>query len=165
MAKAAMVRIRGAASDTLRTGYADKGRGRRGLARSSPGITFPSNRHMNKKSLSERDICTKFIAPAIQQAGWQLDQFRLLKKRDVFGRYGEQARAVLEALLDKFADHGVQDIEDARALELPPFDQFGTKTQIRRGIFGGVEQYEQAVRALEQALYDAPEQRLTQPKA
>jgi type I restriction enzyme R subunit len=82
-----------------------------------------------------------------------------VRKRDVFGRYGDQARAVLEALLDKFADHGVQDIEDARVLELPPFDRFGTKTQIRRGIFGGVEQYEQAVRALEQALYDAPEQK------
>lgn len=78
-----------------------------------------------------------------------------VKKRDVFGQYGEQARAVLEALLDKFADHGVQDIEDAKVLELPPFDQFGSKTQIRRGIFGGVDQYTQAVQALEQALYDA----------
>ena len=78
-----------------------------------------------------------------------------VKKRDVFGRYGEQARAVLEALLDKFADHGVQDIEDAKVLELPPFDQFGSKTQIRRGIFGGVDQYTQAVQALEHALYDA----------
>lgn len=78
-----------------------------------------------------------------------------VKKRDVFGRYGDQARAVLDALLDKFADHGVQDIEDAKVLELPPFDQFGSKTQIRRGIFGGVDQYTQAVQALEQALYDA----------
>ncbi len=77
-----------------------------------------------------------------------------VKKRDVFGKYGEQARAVLEALLDKFADHGVQDIEDAKVLELPPFDQFGSKTQIRRGIFGSVEQYTQAVQELEQALYD-----------
>jgi type I restriction enzyme R subunit len=81
-----------------------------------------------------------------------------VKKRDVFGQYGEQARAVLEALLDKFADLGVQDIEDAKVLELPPFDQFGSKTQIRRGIFGSVEQYTQAVRALEQALYEGPEQ-------
>ncbi|MFI5446535.1 EcoAI/FtnUII family type I restriction enzme subunit R [Polaromonas sp. UC242_47] len=80
-----------------------------------------------------------------------------VKKRDVFGKYGEQARAVLEALLDKFADHGVQDIEDAKVLELPPFDQFGSKTQIRRGIFGSVEQYTQAVHELEQALYDLPE--------
>lgn len=82
-----------------------------------------------------------------------------VKKRNVFGRYGEQARAVLEALLDKFADHGVQDIEDAKVLELPPFDQFGSKTQIRRGIFGSIEQYTQAVRALEQALYDQSEQK------
>jgi type I restriction enzyme R subunit len=77
-----------------------------------------------------------------------------VKKRDVFGKYGEQARAVLEALLEKFSDHGVQDIEDAKVLELPPFDQFGSKTQIRRGIFGGVEQYSQAIHELEQALYD-----------
>lgn len=78
-----------------------------------------------------------------------------VKKRDVFRKYGDQARAVLEALLDKFADHGVQDIEDAKVLELPPFDKFGSKTQIRRGIFGGVDQYTQAIQALEQALYDA----------
>jgi len=82
-----------------------------------------------------------------------------VKKRDVFGKYGEQARAVLEALLDKFADHGVQDIEDAKVLELPPFDLFGSKTQIRRGIFGGIAQYSQAIHELEQALYEIPEQK------
>jgi type I restriction enzyme R subunit len=60
----------------------------------------------------------------------------------------------LEALLDKFADHGVQDIEDSKVLELPPFDQIGTKTQIRRGIFGSTENYAQAILELEQALYD-----------
>lgn len=82
-----------------------------------------------------------------------------VKKRDVFGRYGDQARAVLEALLDKFADHGVQNIEDAKVLELHPFDQFGSKTQIRRGIFGGVEQFTQAIQALEQALYEENEKK------
>ena len=66
---------------------------------------------------------------------------------------------MLGALLDKFADHGVQDIEDAKVLELPPFDRFGSKTQIRRGIFGSVEQYTQAVYELEKALYDIPEQK------
>lgn len=80
-----------------------------------------------------------------------------VKKRDVFGKYGEQARAVLDALLEKFADHGVQDIEHATVLEMPPFDQFGSKTQIRRGIFGSAEQYTQAVQELEQALYDQNE--------
>jgi type I restriction enzyme, R subunit len=84
-----------------------------------------------------------------------------VKKRDVFGKYGEQARTVLEALLEKFADHGIGDLEDPKVLELPPFDQIGTKTQIRRSIFGGVEQYAQAVHELEQALYDAaPDQKM-----
>lgn len=82
-----------------------------------------------------------------------------VKKHDIFGRYGDQARAVLEALLEKFADHGVQDIEDAKVLELPPFDKFGSKTQIRRGIFGGIEQYAQAVQELEQAIYDQNEKK------
>ncbi len=82
-----------------------------------------------------------------------------VKKRDVFGKYGEQARAVLDALLEKFADHGVQNIEDAKVLELPPFDQFGSKTQIRRGIFGSAQQYSQALQELEQALYDSDVQK------
>lgn len=86
------------------------------------------------------------------------ERINQVKKRDVFGQYGDQARIVLEALLEKFADHGVQDIEDARVLEMPPFDRFGSKTQIRRGIFGGVEHYAQAVRELERALYDWPHQ-------
>lgn len=76
-----------------------------------------------------------------------------VKKRNYFGKYGEQAQAVLEALLEKYADHGISDIEDVKILELPPFDQYGTKTQIRRGIFGGVDKYSQAIIELEQALY------------
>ena len=55
-----------------------------------------------------------------------------------FGKCGEQSCAVLEALRDKFVDHGVKDIEDAKVLGIPPFDQFGSKTQILRGIFGSV---------------------------
>jgi len=77
-----------------------------------------------------------------------------VKKRNYFAKYGDQARAVLEILLEKYADHGIGDIEDSKVLELPPFDRYGTKSQIRRGIFGGAEQYSQALTELEQALYD-----------
>ncbi len=77
-----------------------------------------------------------------------------VKKRDVFSKYGEQARAVLDALLDKYADNGISDIEDAKVLELPPFDQLGSKMHIRRDIFGGLEHYTQALHELEQALYE-----------
>jgi type I restriction enzyme R subunit len=76
-----------------------------------------------------------------------------VKKRNYFVKYGDQAKAVLEGLLEKYADHGIGDIEDAKILELPPFDQLGTKTQIRRGIFGGADKYAQAITELEQALY------------
>ncbi|MGR3958178.1 EcoAI/FtnUII family type I restriction enzme subunit R [Vibrio lentus] len=76
-----------------------------------------------------------------------------VKKRDVFGKYGEQAKLVLEALVDKFAQHGVQDIENPKILELPPFDQLGSKTQIRRNIFGGLDKYQQAIKELENELY------------
>lgn len=77
-----------------------------------------------------------------------------VRKRNYFGKYGEQARAVLEALLDKYADHGIIDIEDANILDLPPFDGFGSRTQIRRVIFGSSEAFSQALTELEQALYD-----------
>ena len=77
-----------------------------------------------------------------------------VKKRNYFAKYGDQARAVLEALLEKYADHGITDIEDAAILELPPFTSLGTKTQIRRGIFGSNENYSKAITELENALYD-----------
>lgn len=124
------------------------------------------------KELAEHGIPLEILQQAVPN-GRELDAFDLVahvafnqkpltrrerannvKKRDVFGKYGEQARIVLEALLEKFADHGVQDIEDVKVLELPPFDQLGSKTQIRRGIFGGVEQYTQAIYELEKALYE-----------
>jgi type I restriction enzyme R subunit len=77
-----------------------------------------------------------------------------VKKRNYFGKYGDPARAVLNALLEKYADNGIADIENPRILELPPFTQYGTKTQIRHTIFGGPDIYSQALTELEQALYN-----------
>ncbi len=76
-----------------------------------------------------------------------------VKKRDYFTKYGEQARQVLMALLDKYADEGIRSIEDARVLRLEPFDEIGTPVEIIKEIFGGKQQYEQAVRELEEQLY------------
>jgi type I restriction enzyme R subunit len=77
-----------------------------------------------------------------------------VKKRDYFTRYGEQAQRVLQALLDKYADEGVGPIEETQILTISPFTQFGTPMEIVRS-FGGLEQYQQAVYELEQALYRA----------
>jgi len=76
-----------------------------------------------------------------------------VRKRNYFGKYGKETRAVLEALLEKYADHGISDIEDPKILELPPFNKMGSKTQIRRRIFGGNEHYSQALTELERAIY------------
>ncbi|GHT86161.1 type I restriction enzyme EcoAI R protein [Betaproteobacteria bacterium] len=77
-----------------------------------------------------------------------------VKKRDYFSKYGKEARQVLEALLEKYADEGVTSIEETQILTIAPFTQFGTPMEIIRS-FGGVEQYQHAVFELEQALYRA----------
>ena len=74
------------------------------------------------------------------------------KKRDVFGKYGETARAVLEALLDKYADGGIQSVESMEILKVDPLRSFGTPIEIVQ-IFGGKTAYREAVRGLENALY------------
>ncbi|MBT4185962.1 MAG: restriction endonuclease, partial [Gemmatimonadales bacterium] len=75
-----------------------------------------------------------------------------VKKRDVFTKYGDAAREVLEALLDKYADQGVDSIEDIQVLKLEPFTNLGTPIEIVRS-FGGKDQYQKAVRELETELY------------
>jgi type I restriction enzyme R subunit len=75
-----------------------------------------------------------------------------VKKRNYFTRYGDQARRVLEALLDKYADEGVAHIEETQILTIAPFTEFGTPLEIIRA-FGGLDQYQQAVHELEEALY------------
>ncbi len=75
-----------------------------------------------------------------------------VRKRDYFAKYGEQARAVLEALLEKYADEGIGPIEDINVLKVQPINQFGTPIEIIR-LFGGRDKYVAAVRELESMLY------------
>ena len=77
-----------------------------------------------------------------------------VKKRNYFTKYGEQARKVLEALLDKYADKGVVSIENPKVLQLDPFGSIGTPVEIINRIFGGREKYEQALQELERELYN-----------
>ena len=75
-----------------------------------------------------------------------------VRKRDYFSKYGQQARRVLDALLDKYADEGVTHIEEPRILTIAPFTDFGTPMEIIQA-FGGPNQYRQALHELEEALY------------
>ena len=75
-----------------------------------------------------------------------------VKKRDVFTKYGEKARAVLDALLGKYAHEGILSIDDSRVLKIAPLDQIGTPVELV-GAFGGKPKFEQAVHELQEALY------------
>ena len=123
--------------------------------------------------LTELEQHGVFFNELAEQVGKDLDPFDLVchvafdqppltrreradnvKKRNYFAKYGEQARAVLEALLDKYADEGIGTIETFNVLKVQPLDKFGTPIEIVR-LFGGKDQYEKALRELEAALYAA----------
>lgn len=75
-----------------------------------------------------------------------------VKKRNYFTKYGEQSRKVLEALLDKYADEGIENIESIEVLRIKPFDEFGSPVEIIKQ-FGSKEKYFEAIKELEIELY------------
>lgn len=72
-----------------------------------------------------------------------------VKKRNYFTKYGDQARNVLEALLDKYADEGIENMESMEVLQVKPLSDFGSTLEIVNGIFGSREKYLQAIKDLE----------------
>lgn len=75
-----------------------------------------------------------------------------VKKRDCFTKYGDIAQKVLNALLDKYADEGIRNIEEVQVLTIKPLSDIGTPTELV-GAFGGKEKYLRALQELENELY------------
>jgi type I restriction enzyme, R subunit len=75
-----------------------------------------------------------------------------VKKRNCFAKYGDNARLVLENLLDKYADEGVENMESLQVLKLNPLKDFGTPREIY-SYFGDKTDYLKAVRELENEIY------------
>ena len=111
------------------------------------------------------------LTEIIQELGKDLDPFDLIchiafdarpltrreraesvRQRDVFTRHRGQARAVLDALLDKYADDGVLNLGDAKVLMIPPLDRLGTPLELV-GVFGGKLGFDRAVHDLQSELY------------
>ncbi|HAL37913.1 MAG TPA: restriction endonuclease [Polaromonas sp.] len=113
-----------------------------------------------------------FLDALMEEVGVDLDPFDLIchiafdqppltrreradqvRKRDIFTKFGPQARAVLEALLAKYQDEGVvAGLDNVKLLEIPPFNQMGTPFQLIQP-FGTKAGFEQAVHDLQAALY------------
>jgi len=77
-----------------------------------------------------------------------------VKKRNYFTKYSEQAQTVLKALLDKYADAGVKEIESIHVLKVQPFDRMGKPMEIAKQAFGNRKGYDQAITELETELYN-----------
>ena len=75
-----------------------------------------------------------------------------VKKRNVFAKYGDKARAVLDTLLQKYADSGIKSVESLEILKVDPLTAHGTPVEIVK-LFGGRDGYLAAIRELETALY------------
>jgi type I restriction enzyme R subunit len=113
------------------------------------------------------------LDPIVEELGKDLDPFDLIchvafdrkpltrreraesvKKRDVFTKYGGQARAVLDALLTKYADEGVLTLDDANVLKIAPFTAMGSVVQLIKA-FGDRQGFERAVREMQAVIYEA----------
>jgi len=112
------------------------------------------------------------LDPLAEEVGKDLDPFDLIchvafdqppltrreraekvRRRDIFNRYGDQARTVLEALLQKYQDEGVMSLDDPRILKIAPFNTMGTPLELLKP-FGGRPGFEKAVHELQSALYE-----------
>lgn len=111
------------------------------------------------------------LEPLADEVGKDLDPFDLIchvafdqppltrservenvRKHDFFTKYCDQARAVLESLLQKYQDEGVSELDDPRILKIDPFNKMGTPLQLLNN-FGGRNGFELAVHKLQNALY------------
>ncbi len=120
------------------------------------------------KELEEQGVLVDELLKAVN---WEVDLFDIIchvaydqppltrkerannvKKRNYFTKYGEQLRKVLEALLDKYSDEGIDNIESMEILKVKPLTDFGSAVEIINQ-FGNKDNYLFAVRELEQEIY------------
>lgn len=127
----------------------------------------------DRKQVILEELASKgvFIDELAEQVGRDYDAFDLVchvaydrppltrheraarvRKRDVFGRYSQPVRAVLQALLDKYSDGGIRSLESLEILKVDPLARLGTPIEIIQ-LFGGKDKYLAAVHELESQLY------------
>jgi type I restriction enzyme, R subunit len=161
-----LVEYRDHVADTVRSLYPDPQRlrsrwatrdGRRGV------LEALASRGIDPSELGERTaLTTADVLDILVHLAWNLplatrmDRARRVRKEhaDFFDRYRPEAREVLEELLDKYADHGIGELDDLSVLQVPPFASLGSPMEIA-GRFGGRETLREAVTALRDLLYAA----------
>ena len=116
----------------------------------SQGIIFEELKDEIKNDLDIFDLICHIAwdAPALTRK----ERAENVRKRNYWTKYGDKARNVLNAILDKYAETGIEAIEDMKVLTVPPITDIGTPKEIIDS-FGGKPQYLQAIRELEAEIY------------
>lgn len=116
------------------------------------GILFDELKDEVGKDLDPFDlIChVAFDMPALTRK----ERVNNVKKRNYFTKYGDSAREILNVLLDKYADEGIENLENIEILKVPDFNKFGSPIEIVKK-FGGKQKYLQVIRELENEIYSA----------
>ena len=116
------------------------------------GILFDELKAEIKSDLDVFDLICHIAwdAPALTRR----ERAENVKKRNYWTKYGDRARAVLSALLEKYAETGIEEIEDMKVLTVDPIKALGTPAEIVR-LFGGRQAYLDALRELEAEIYRA----------
>ena len=114
------------------------------------GIIFEELKDEIKNDLDIFDLICHIAwdAPALTRK----ERAENVRKRNYWTKYGDKARNVLNAILDKYAETGIEAIEDMKVLTVPPITDIGTPKEIIDS-FGGKPQYLQAIRELEAEIY------------
>ena len=114
------------------------------------GINFEDLKEEIKSDLDIFDLICHIAwdAPALTRK----ERAENVRKRNYWTKYGEQARKILNALLDKYAENGIENIEDMKILTVEPLKNMGTPTEIVK-VFGSKNDYLAALRELENEIY------------
>ena len=114
------------------------------------GINFEDLKEEIKSDLDIFDLICHIAwdAPALTRK----ERAENVRKRNYWTKYGEQARKILNALLDKYAENGIENIEDMKILTVEPLKYMGTPTEIVK-VFGSKNDYLAALRELENEIY------------
>ncbi len=116
------------------------------------GLIFEELKEETKSDLDIFDLICHIVwdAPALTRK----ERADNVRKRNYWTKYGDKARNVLNALLEKYAETGIEEIEEMKILTVEPLKDFGTPTEIV-GFFGGKQNYLAALRELENEIYKA----------
>src|SRR3989339_848666 len=119
---------------------------------SQKGIVFDALREQipNGKNYDPFDLIL-YVAYG-QKPLTRSERAKKVKKDNYFDKYGEKARQIIDALLEKYSDEGIENLEDAEVLRVEPLKKFGRPLEIMK-FFGGKKGYHKVVKEIEERIY------------